>query len=168
MALLQPLLTKRGVTVGATVGALWVFALIEALVLTIISSHMSLFNQPENLRMLLWLNLKGFVKEMFNRQNEKHATVMTMITLSCSQNGPDERSIPGNTVAVQAVYSIYIQPLGSGNQLETSSNSISDDTEIDRERVERIEARLKEDILKESERYGGDIMVKVVKLDQQP
>ncbi|GJX56951.1 paladin isoform X2 [Tanacetum coccineum] len=32
-------------------------------------------------------------------------------------------------------------------------------TGIDRERVERMEARPKEDILKESERYGGDIMV---------
>lgn len=30
---------------------------------------------------------------------------------------------------------------------------------IDRERVERMEARLKEDILREAERYGGAIMV---------
>ncbi|KAJ0842825.1 putative protein-tyrosine phosphatase [Helianthus annuus] len=44
-------------------------------------------------------------------------------------------------------------------EVERPYKNMLEYTGIDRERVERMEARLKEDILKESERYGGDIMV---------
>ncbi|XP_071715447.1 uncharacterized protein [Rutidosis leptorrhynchoides] len=44
-------------------------------------------------------------------------------------------------------------------EVERPYKNMLEYTGIERERVERMEARLKEDILKESERYGGDIMV---------
>ncbi|KAI3732551.1 hypothetical protein L1987_63757 [Smallanthus sonchifolius] len=44
-------------------------------------------------------------------------------------------------------------------EVERPYKNMLEYTGIDRERVERMEARLKEDILKESERYDGDIMV---------
>lgn len=44
-------------------------------------------------------------------------------------------------------------------EVERPYKNMLEYTGIDRERVERMEARLKDDILKESERYGGDIMV---------
>nr|XP_043636887.1 paladin [Erigeron canadensis] len=44
-------------------------------------------------------------------------------------------------------------------EVERPYKNMLEYTGIDRERVERMEARLKEDILKESKRYGGDIMV---------
>ncbi|CAI9300371.1 unnamed protein product [Lactuca saligna] len=44
-------------------------------------------------------------------------------------------------------------------EVERPYKNMLEYTGIDCERVERMEARLKEDILKESERYGGDIMV---------
>ncbi|MFS8014137.1 putative protein-tyrosine phosphatase [Helianthus anomalus] len=44
-------------------------------------------------------------------------------------------------------------------EVERPYKNMLEYTGIDRERVERMEGRLKEDILKESERYGGDIMV---------
>ncbi|XP_042502198.1 paladin isoform X1 [Macadamia integrifolia] len=44
-------------------------------------------------------------------------------------------------------------------EVERPYKNMLEYTGIDRERVERMEARLKEDILRESERYGGAIMV---------
>ncbi|KAI3517914.1 hypothetical protein L1887_17136 [Cichorium endivia] len=44
-------------------------------------------------------------------------------------------------------------------EVERPYKNMLEYTGIDCERVERMEARLKEDILRESERYGGDIMV---------
>ncbi|XP_024981038.1 paladin isoform X1 [Cynara cardunculus var. scolymus] len=44
-------------------------------------------------------------------------------------------------------------------EVERPYKNMLEYTGIDRERVERMEARLKEDILRESERYEGDIMV---------
>ncbi|KAG0479713.1 hypothetical protein HPP92_010571 [Vanilla planifolia] len=67
------------------------------------------------------------------------------------EGAPNFRSVPGFPVYGVAIQLLMVSELFFKGLVVIEG--------IDRDRVERMEARLKEDILREAERYGGAIMM---------